>query len=415
MSIAITIHRGTSQIGGSITEISTEQNRILIDFGTELSENTQTPNDSEMIKLVTEKSCDGVFFTHYHGDHTGLMNQIPKGIPIYIGDIARRIMINIRETLRQYGEVAILKDTNRIKPLVKNVAIQIGDIKVTPYFVDHSAYDAYMLLVEAEGKRILHTGDFRTHGRLGKGLFPTLKHYVCRDGRPVDVLISEGTMLSRSTEKVMTEQQMQKEATKLLKQHRYAFLVCSSTNMDSLASFHQAAKINHIPMIANWYIVKQCELFTEYAGSFSDVYRFDNLYKLELERILSDNLSQEEHMKKYGFLFIVNEKEYYQGIMERFRNFNPILIYSMWDGYLDDKRNSYNIKMADMVKKWNVIHLHTSGHATADTISEVIKTVRPQKAIIPIHTEMGRQFKNLQIGEYKDKVIELKDGEVLKL
>lgn len=42
---------------------------------------------------------------------------------------------------------------------------------VTPYFVSHSAFDAYMFLIECEGKKILHTGDFRRHGYIGKGLF----------------------------------------------------------------------------------------------------------------------------------------------------------------------------------------------------------------------------------------------------
>ena len=47
---------------------------------------------------------------------------------------------------------------------------------VEPYSVDHSAYDAYMFLVEAadpaygNGKRvILHTGDFRGHGSRADG------------------------------------------------------------------------------------------------------------------------------------------------------------------------------------------------------------------------------------------------------
>jgi len=39
-----------------------------------------------------------------------------------------------------------------------------GKIQVTPIMTDHSAMDAYMFLVEVEGKKILFTGDFRDHG-----------------------------------------------------------------------------------------------------------------------------------------------------------------------------------------------------------------------------------------------------------
>ena len=42
--------------------------------------------------------------------------------------------------------------------------LKIGDMTLTPIRVNHSAFDSYMFLIEAEGKRVLHTGDFRTHG-----------------------------------------------------------------------------------------------------------------------------------------------------------------------------------------------------------------------------------------------------------
>ena len=70
----------------------------------------------------------------------------------------------------------------------ENQKLRFGDIVVTPYFVSHSAYDAYMFLIEAEGKRILHTGDFRGHGYFSKGLILTIQKYIGQ----VDVLIIEG-------------------------------------------------------------------------------------------------------------------------------------------------------------------------------------------------------------------------------
>lgn len=69
----------------------------------------------------------------------------------------------------------------------------VGDIKIIPITVDHSACDAYMFLLEADGKRILYTGDFRLHGFRGKGVIPALKTYV----KKVDAVITEGTTFSR--------------------------------------------------------------------------------------------------------------------------------------------------------------------------------------------------------------------------
>jgi transposase InsO family protein len=42
---------------------------------------------------------------------------------------------------------------------------RLGKFEITPFLTDHSAFDAYMLLVEAGGRRILYSGDFRIHGR----------------------------------------------------------------------------------------------------------------------------------------------------------------------------------------------------------------------------------------------------------
>lgn len=50
-----------------------------------------------------------------------------------------------------------------------------------------------MFLIEADGKRIWHMGDYRQHGYLGKGLLPTLKKYAT----DIDAFITEGTMLKR--------------------------------------------------------------------------------------------------------------------------------------------------------------------------------------------------------------------------
>lgn len=33
----------------------------------------------------------------------------------------------------------------------------IKEVKITPYTVDHSAYGAFMFLIEADGKRVLYT------------------------------------------------------------------------------------------------------------------------------------------------------------------------------------------------------------------------------------------------------------------
>lgn len=56
---------------------------------------------------------------------------------------------------------------------------------------DHSAFDAYMLLIEGAGRRVLYTGDFRRHGRKGS----LVDAVMARPPQDVDVLVCESTNL----------------------------------------------------------------------------------------------------------------------------------------------------------------------------------------------------------------------------
>lgn len=427
--ISIKIHRGTHQIGGCVTEVAYRNSRILIDFGSELPSTEKEPEELRIpgfTKEEDESSVDdkkdppyhAVFYTHHHGDHMGMFKSIKSDIPQYMGATARRIMATISKWIRDEEALQILNNNQIIRTIEEKqpVVIGNGDIVITPYSVDHSAYDSYMYLIEAGGKRILHTGDFREHGYRGKALLSMLKYYVCREDKlPIDILIIEGTMMSRKTEKVMRESELKKKAIDLLKVRRHAFLLCSSTNLDSLASFCQAAKELRIPIICNGYQKEVFQIYNDTAGEKSEIYQFKHVYTFGDDHHLRQwkGISQEEYIREHGFLMLVKAEDSYVRRMEPFEDLEPILIYSMWEGYIDPASPSYNKELAEMMKRWKGISLHTSGHATTDTIERVIRTVKPQEAIIPIHSEKIEEFRNLDISEeFLAKVCLLQDGDV---
>lgn len=433
------------QIGGCVTVISAmvkgRIRRIMIDYGSSLP---GSDNKKDFDYPWDEKPVEAVFFTHYHGDHTGRLMEIPSDIPLYMGKVARQAMINIQEALGKnpyiedrevhLEEAKVLKDDVRVKTFEWNGSFYdpvttIDGFVIEPYSVDHSAYDAYMFLVECEdpdrasGKYItVHTGDFRGHGRRGQKMLGMIKKYICRFGtRKVDALVIEGTMLSRPGEKVMTEPQMQIEAAKYLWKHRYAFLICSSTNPDSLASFYIAAQDAAHPYYRNVYVysdyfVKQLELFTKTAGSFSDVYKFERIRLLDRdpEKQYSNEKwdkpkTQQEMMEEYGFLAIIKPEEYHEKYIDAFVNAfkegrikqMPVLIFSMWDGYLDPKKKAYNRSWHGFIKRQEKkgvevkYDLHTSGHATPGMLTKVINAICPQDALYPMHTEKRGEFKKM--------------------
>ena len=152
-------------------------------------------------------------------------------IPIYMSDLARNILTTVFCFSKSKGNI-----THDTINLSDQDPVHIKDIIVTPYTVDHSAYGAFMFLIEADGKRILHTGDFRNHGYKGKLLKPTLR----KIGK-VDVLITEGTTLSREQVKSLTEAELAVEMAEKTKEFNQVLVLMSSTNIDRVTTIQRVA------------------------------------------------------------------------------------------------------------------------------------------------------------------------------
>ena len=430
--------RGANQIGGSVVQIESAHKRIWVDFGSELSVYPEHSTDHSLIALMRneESRPNAIFFTHIHGDHIGLLPYVHEDVDIYIGRIGKKMLDNINMKLKEVIEKRDKSDKmdEKLKEINKKLALldenrnkvhfykedaeedNYGDINFTALRVDHSVYDSYMLKFVVDGKVIIHTGDFRDHGRLGKDLIDNLDRFnLTEDG--VDILITEGTMMSRATEKVMTEDELQQKVEALYKDKKYIFLLCSSTNIDSLASFYWATvkKYNKRAVYCNRYFKSQFELYTEEIGNKKNIwqYKFHRCYPIQLDKSINGQ-TQLDYMIDNGFLMIVRSTKYYKQLMQRIREHDSfdeeksVFIYSMWDGYLREDKPYKKQEYIDMVNFWGqrVKCIHTSGHATSHTLARVIEKLKPKEAIIPIHTEHACGFYMLDIdNEYKRRII----------
>lgn len=395
-----------NQIGGCMVLIGTDQTKICIDYGENLPGCGEMEEDREAIDWEREH-VDAVFFTHSHGDHVGRFMEIPEGVPLYMGKTTRKIMTNIQGTLHREEAVNILSDRERIREITAGKPVTVGNIRVTPYMVDHSAYDAYMFLIETPDQTILHTGDFRNHGYRGKALLPMIKKYITRYGRRrIDTLIIEGTMMSRQAETLYSEARMAADARNLFADHKYVFLICSSTNLDTLATFYQAAAHCHRGTYANHYVYSQLKTFSETAGMKTELYHFKYVHEIKFhKRLPKVDMTQEEYMRENGFLVIIKAEKRYEEWIKRFEDLNPIVIYSMWNGYIDPKQKACKKEMQEFVEKYRAIPMHTSGHAPTQVLAEVIEEIDPKVKIIPIHTECAGGFQDLRIRpELKSKI-----------
>src|SRR5271157_3943339 len=160
----IIIHRGTHEIGGSCVEIRSDQARILLDIGLPLT--AVGSNDygiNELDKLTGEQlvekgwlpdiegiytwdrrnpAINAVILSHPHLDHYGYIRYLKDQIPIYIGDDAKNL-IQTASVFTSFSKDAF-KNTLCVR---HRKSFTIGDFYVTPYLMDHSAFDAYAFLV----------------------------------------------------------------------------------------------------------------------------------------------------------------------------------------------------------------------------------------------------------------------------
>jgi len=400
----ITIHRGASQIGGCVTEIRTEKARILIDLGSNLPGSDKPDFTSEEIKALTD-GVDAIFYTHYHGDHIGFHNLVDTEKQ-YIGEGAKEVLeCKYCALARHMEDKGCLEAVQKMKCYKPEEVFKISDdLTIIPYYCSHSAFDSYMFLIKAEEKTILHTGDFRKHGYMGKALIPVLEKFV----HQVDILITEGTMLSRSSEKVKSEKEIQEEIATVLSSNKYVFSLTSSTDIDRLASMKEACVTAHRNMLADRYQKGVMDIFTKYTRS--PLFNFNGTFNIS-GKSLVENPKIVGKMKHEGFLLPVrcSGEWLIRMVMETYCDEEPHLIYSMWSGYYkgtEEQQIKEAIAIRSLFKPENIHDIHTSGHADCETLAEVCRTVCPRLAIIPIHKEEKSDFRALNISDtMKSKVV----------
>lgn len=430
------IHRGTKEIGGSCVEIWTESTRILLDFGMPLVEKDgrefdfakyKTLKTSELVSKgilpniegLYDSSKDlinGVIISHPHQDHYGLTNFINDNVQYYLGEATHKIIeLNNLFTPQEIQ----LKNTNYFE---KEKIFKIGDISITPYWADHSAFDAYSFLVEADGKSLFYSGDFRSHGRKAKAFY----WFTHNAPQNVDYLLLEGTTISRDNKPFKTEPETENELVEVFKQKGKVNLIYTSgQNIDRLTSIYRACKRTGKIFVVDVYVAKVLKELSKYAGIPYPSDDFENL-KVMFPKYTSDRLSREGNEKiLYQFTKFKITKEEINNQSEKvvmivrpsmqidLDRVNGIeggnLIYSMWEGYL---QKSNTKKFIDYLtnRKFSIHKIHTSGHADTKTLKKMVEAIKP-KNIVPIHTFEGAKYKDI----FNEPIVELKDEETREI
>ena len=359
--VKITVYRGSHQIGGCCTAIEFLSTRILIDMGLPLPEYEH--NELEIEGVTKGKiNCDGVFLTHYHGDHIGEVSNIMLQIPIYASSCTKEFINAYRRRMGRNYSCNI--DKNRIVTILNGETVAVGALKVRAIKADHSAAGAFMYLIEAGNKRILHTGDFRLHGRNRNKLVEDISSLG-----PIDLLITEGTTLSRDTKENWDEESVTARIRKCTEKYKYCFVITSSSNIDRIQSISEA-----VPRGKYF-------LMDGFQKKLLDIAVCNEDYAINKPLVYGNNLR--EKIEKKGFVMLIRESA--SNIYEEYITKYPdetCFIYSMWSGYLEYPNMKKLFNMAG--KNGRIIH--SSGHVVLNDLNEFINIIQPEKIAV-IHTD----------------------------
>ena len=405
----IKILKGTNQIGGVFTEISSKEAKIIIDFGDDLDGVKRLENIEGL--TTGEPMYDGVFITHNHQDHMGRIDDILDKVPVYMSDLSKKIFETVFCFSKNKGKI-----NRKTINLEEGKAIIINDMKIIPYIVDHSAYNSFMLLIEAEGKRILHTGDFRNHGYKGVLLENTLK----KIGK-IGLLITEGTTLSREQLKSKTEAELVDDIVEKTKDYEQVLMLMSTTNIDRVTTMQRVANRTGKTVIHDIVLSNVLQLVTQKIPNALNsknvgVYLPNSVYiKRDKEEYKKYIAPFQEKINETGQLlhgkFIMNIRVSMLKDIERLKDKvlnNCCVVYSMWEGYQEEEIYK---RFLDKMKELNIdiYNIHVSGHADYTAFNQVIEITNPN-AVIPMHTENKEKIK-----DFTDKAIILDDMEVYEI
>lgn len=396
----VTVHRGTRQIGGNLVEIGTGQTRLLFDAGTNLPplDGPKVEDSFELDGLTCgEPAFDWVFLSHHHNDHCGLLGKILPSIPVFAGEETRRILNVIADfTNQQRPEINFTFRNGH--------PIRLDDMQVTPIEVEHSAKDAYMFLVRAEGKNVLYTGDFRASEKV----LPSVRELL-GESEKLDLLITEGTNVSiekqEKTGKFQGEEWIKHRAAGRMRLYEgTVFVLCSSANEDRIQAISTAALWAGRTVCEDLFqsAIRGCgdESVQRFVANrvrqdsrawpyFDRLYRqralvgAESLAKLPGRKVIFVRTSMIPFMAKYMAARLPDEEK------------SPLLIYSMWQGYKQTEAVRQVLAFCEE-HKISVEELHTSGHASRDSIKALIGGLSPG-ALLPIHCEAGNREEFLSL------------------
>jgi len=408
----ITIHRGTKEVGGSCVEINSKDTTILLDFGLPLSFEFGDDMGSALPEPLFSdissgrKKVNGVLLSHAHLDHFGLVQKLPGDIPVFMGRATNELIkFSDKFTPNKTGEL------NR-QFVEDETSIDIGKLTITPYQMDHSAFDSFAFHITDTAKSVFYTGDFRGHG-LNCDLF----NQLVNNPPAADVLLMEGTIIGERQEEIfLPEIEIRKQIAEICNETSgTVFVSAPSQNIDRMISLSQAAIDTGRKLIIDLYSAELFDRLKLFSGDIPQPHMDHVLLWypwFQREMLVKNNLKwvMPKHKKWKRLLgdisthipnsiFLIRPP--FRKEIERCTDLaGSVWIYSMWPGYLKRSEPLQNLQNWAKINKIEFRFIHTGGHAKLSDLKMMAEAISPY-FLIPIHsfhTELfEKHFRNVKL------------------
>lgn len=425
----LTIHRGSKEIGGSCVELQSGASRILIDFGLPLVDENRDQFDSSQIKGKSKEelieigvlpdieglyeneqpTINAVLLSHPHQDHYGLLSFINPKIPIYLSEGCKELI----EVSHFFGQTDF-KATN-VKPVTVWEQFEEGAFKIIPYLVDHSGFAALAFLIEAEGRRIFYSGDFRGHGR--KSIL--FQNILRKPPENINCLVLEGSMFGRSKGLYQTETKVENKLVELFRnKEQMYFLACSSQNIDRLVSVYRACKRSSRILVIDPYTAYILDKLKKISPNIPQYDWGENIRVFFVPHRYTNQMAENktlfqfksakityDQMQDIRNRLVIKDSYRTRTILSREIGLQKTtLIYSLWSGYLPERRFFWDENSV------SIVEVHCSGHAYVDDLKKFVGAIKPE-FIIPVHTFFPEKYPEL----FGDNVKIVKDREMVEI
>jgi ribonuclease J len=417
------IHRGIKESGGSCVEVWTATTHIVIDFGMPLVNFDRTsvnlrhldkfrPDEltgqetlPDIPSLFQNGSNIALLLSHANQDHYGLSNYVSSDCPIYLGKATCKLI--------ELTNAFINRDwtMENLHHFESGKTFTILDIAITPYLMDHAAFDAYAFMIQADGKSLFFCGDFRIHGRK-KNAFDWSGYHP---EKAVDYLLVERTSIDRQDSNFPTETEVETALVETFQQTEGITLIyCSALNIDRLVSVYRAGKQTGKIVVIDFYIANiladLAKLGYDLPYPSKEFPEIKVRFPTAFQKIVIIHGKDELANRFNNYRITIPEiKAHYKNVVATVRpsmtsditSFRKLsggtLIYSQWGGY---KKEQYVSDFLEYLSGngMTIKDIHTSGHADLAGLKKMIEVLRP-KCIVPIHTFEGDEYEKLFDGK----------------